>query len=63
MLWFWEVLKTLSDSEKSDFLMFSTGSPLVPFGGFKNLRGPNGPKKFSISKDFNSEHFIKAHAW
>lgn len=33
--------------------MFATGSPLVPFGGFKNLRGPNGPRKFSISKDFN----------
>lgn len=43
--------------------MFATGSPLVPLGGFKNLRGPNGPKKFTIAKDTHTDHFIKAHAW
>jgi hypothetical protein len=53
IIWFWEILQDMTDPEKADFLMFSTGSPLVPFGGFKNLKGPNGPKKFSIVKDFN----------
>ena len=62
-MWFWEVLKTFSDSEKADFLMFATGSPLVPLGGFKNLKGPNGPKKFSIQKDPNLNHLIKSHTW
>jgi E3 ubiquitin-protein ligase HUWE1 len=58
--WFWEVLKESSESEKADFLMFATGkenvfyglgSPLVPFGGFKNLKGAHGVKKFTIAKD------------
>lgn len=53
----------MTDSEKADFLMFSTGSPLVPFGGFKNLKGLNGPKKFTITKDSHPEHLIKAHTW
>ena len=53
----------MSDADKADFLMFSTGSPLVPFGGFKNLKGPNGPKKFTIAKDYNPQHLIKAHTW
>jgi len=62
-VWFWDVLKSMSDADKADFLMFSTGSPLVPFGGFKNLKGPNGPKKFTIAKDYNPQHLIKAHTW
>lgn len=63
VIWFWEVLRGFSDSDKADFLMFSTGSPLVPFGGFKNLRGQNGPKKFTICRDYNAEHLIKSHTW
>ena len=63
IVWFWEVLKGMTDAEKADFLMFSTGSPLVPFGGFKNLKGPNGPKKFTIVKEYHLQHLIKAHTW
>ena len=37
------------------------GSPLVPFGGFKNLKGPHGIKKFTIAKDFHPERLLKAH--
>ena len=43
--------------------MFTTGSPLVPFGGFKNLKGPNGFKKFTIAKNFHPDHLIKSHTW
>jgi hypothetical protein len=53
IVWFWEILKSMTDAEKADFLMFSTGSPLVPFGGFKNLKGLTGPKKFTIVKKHN----------
>lgn len=63
IVYFWEVLKSMTDAEKADFLMFSTGSPLVPFGGFKNLKGANGFKKFTIARDSHPEHLIKAHTW
>jgi hypothetical protein len=33
----------------------------VPFGGFKNLKGPNGIKKFTVVKDFHQERLLKAH--
>ncbi|KNC71712.1 hypothetical protein SARC_15749, partial [Sphaeroforma arctica JP610] len=32
--WFWAVVEELSQEEKSLLLMFATGSPTTPAGGF-----------------------------
>jgi E3 ubiquitin-protein ligase HUWE1 len=46
---------------KGLLLQFVTGTSRVPPEGFGGLKGINGPTKFSIHKDFNSEHLPKAH--
>ena len=36
--WFWEVVATFTDDEKSQLLAFSTGSDRVPVGGLEHVR-------------------------
>ena len=42
ILWLWEVLEELNNSERAEFIQFITGSSKVPVEGFKGLRGSNG---------------------
>ncbi|XP_057315397.1 uncharacterized protein LOC130656537 [Hydractinia symbiolongicarpus] len=46
--WFWKIVENLKDEEKSLLLKFTTGSPCVPMGGFKQMRGLGGPTLFTI---------------
>ena len=48
--WFWNILFSLSRSEKASFLQFVTGSSKVPLAGFSELQGMRGVQKFSIHK-------------
>jgi len=48
--WFWNILFSLSRSEKAAFLQFVTGSAKVPLTGFAELQGMRGVQKFSIHK-------------
>jgi len=48
--WFWNIMFTLSRSEKAAFLQFVTGSSKVPLSGFSELQGMRGVQKFSINK-------------
>ena len=48
--WFWNVMFSLSRSEKAAFLQFVTGSSKVPLSGFAELQGMRGVQKFSIHK-------------
>lgn len=48
--WFWNILASLSRSQKASFLQFVTGSSKVPLGGFSELQGMRGIQKFSIHK-------------
>ena len=48
--WFWNIMFTLSKSEKAAFLQFVTGSSKVPLNGFSELQGMRGTQKFSIHK-------------
>lgn len=41
--WLWEVLESLENSERAEFLQFVTGSSKVPLDGFKGLIGMRGP--------------------
>jgi len=48
--WFWNIMFSLSKSEKAAFLQFTTGSSKVPLNGFVELQGMRGVQKFSIHK-------------
>jgi E3 ubiquitin-protein ligase HUWE1 len=48
--WFWNIMFSLSRSEKAAFLQFVTGSSKVPLAGFSELQGMRGVQKFSINK-------------
>jgi hypothetical protein len=65
ILWFWEILSTLSQKELSNLLMFSTGSSRVPLGGFASLESNRGSNaKFTIESipyEPNKKNYIKAH--
>lgn len=46
--WFWEVMETFTNEQKTQFLQFVTGTARVPVNGFKGLQGSDGPRKFTI---------------
>lgn len=48
--WFWNIVFSLSRSDKAAFLQFATGSSKVPLAGFAELQGMRGIQKFSIHK-------------
>mmetsp|Transcript_4056 Transcript_4056/g.6160 ORF Transcript_4056/g.6160 Transcript_4056/m.6160 type:complete len:786 (+) Transcript_4056:529-2886(+) len=50
IVWFWEVMHSLTRSQKASFLQFVTGSAKVPLEGFSQLQGMRGTQKFSIHK-------------
>ena len=52
IVWFWNVMKTLTHEEKALFLQFVTGTSKVPIEGFSNLQGMRGVQKFNIHKAF-----------
>jgi len=52
--WFWNIMFSLTRSEKAGFIQFVTGSSKVPLEGFSQLQGMRGTQKFSIHKDGRS---------
>jgi E3 ubiquitin-protein ligase HUWE1 len=50
IVWFWNVVFSLSRNEKAAFLQFVTGSSKVPLAGFGELPGMRGVQKFNIHK-------------
>ena len=65
VLWLWEVLETLDQSERAQFLQFVTGSSKVPLDGFKGLMGMRGPQRFQIAK-IRSDDIMRlpsGHTW
>jgi len=53
--WFWNILFSLSRSEKAAFLQFVTGSAKVPLAGFSELQGMRGIQQFSVNKVTGSQ--------
>lgn len=46
--WFWTCLSQLDNEMRARVLQFVTGTSRVPITGFKDLRGSQGPKKFTL---------------
>ena len=43
IVWLFEILESLENSERAEFLQFVTGTSKVPVDGFKSLMGMRGP--------------------
>ncbi|EQB60094.1 ubiquitin-protein ligase [Vairimorpha apis BRL 01] len=62
VIWFWKAVRSFTLQEKSKLLMFCTGSPRVPFGGFKNLVNKGEDCVFTIRKsDKDLDGLPEAH--
>lgn len=62
IIWFWNIMFSLTKSEKAAFLQFVTGSSKVPLEGFSQLQGMRGTQKFSIHRASGSNAaLISAH--
>ena len=65
IIWFWDILKSMTQKELSNFLMFCTGTSRVPFGGFSKLESNRGEiANFTIENGIykpGKKNFIKAH--
>jgi len=61
MEWFWNVMTSLTRSQKAAFLQFVTGSSKVPLNGFGELQGMRGIQRFSIHKVGASSALPAAH--
>jgi len=65
--WFWALLESMEDKERSGILQFITASSVVPVEGFKGLQGSRGDASpFTIESvayngDGNSLQLPKAH--
>ena len=49
--WLWEILDSLDQSERAEFLQFVTGSSKIPLDGFKGLVGHLKLKIARINSD------------
>ena len=50
IIWWWELLESMSQDDLAKLLQFVTGTTKVPSGGFASLIGATGPRRFTISK-------------
>jgi len=62
VIWFWNIMFSLTKSQKASFLQFVTGSSKVPLEGFSQLQGMRGTQKFSIHRGGGSSlALVSAH--
>ncbi|EPY53226.1 HECT-type ubiquitin-protein ligase Pub2 [Schizosaccharomyces cryophilus OY26] len=59
--WFWEIISHWPIEKKQKLLQFSTGTSRLPLGGFKDLHGSDGPRKFTLESIGSVSQLPKAH--
>ncbi|WBW73047.1 HECT-type ubiquitin-protein ligase E3 Pub2 [Schizosaccharomyces osmophilus] len=60
-IWFWEIVSNWPTDKKEKLLQFSTGTSRLPLGGFKDLHGSDGPRKFTLENVGSVFQLPKAH--
>ena len=50
VVWFWRIVRGMSNEERAKLLQFVTGTSKVPLNGFKDLEGMQGNTLFSVHK-------------
>jgi E3 ubiquitin-protein ligase NEDD4 len=59
--WFWKCVRSWPPERKSRLLRFATGTTRIPVNGFKDLRGSDGPQRFTIEKAGDLDQLPKSH--
>eukprot|EP00291_Cryptomonas_curvata_P026744 CAMPEP_0172166840 /NCGR_PEP_ID=MMETSP1050-20130122/9226_1 /TAXON_ID=233186 /ORGANISM="Cryptomonas curvata, Strain CCAP979/52" /LENGTH=491 /DNA_ID=CAMNT_0012837537 /DNA_START=466 /DNA_END=1938 /DNA_ORIENTATION=- len=61
IVWFWELITDWDQEMRARLLQFVTGTSKVPMGGFANLYGATGPKRFQIIRVYNTDRLPQAN--
>ncbi|EXJ63936.1 E3 ubiquitin-protein ligase HUWE1 [Cladophialophora yegresii CBS 114405] len=61
VIWFWRIVRGMSNEERAKLLQFVTGTSKVPLNGFKDLEGMQGNTLFSIHKDPSQSRLPTSH--
>lgn len=62
ILAFWAIVEEKFDNVKrAQLLQFATGTSRIPLNGFKDLQGSDGPRKFTIDKEDDTQKFPRSH--
>lgn len=62
VVWFWELVASMSEDDLKLLLRFVTGTDKVPVGGFEYLYGSNGPQKLTLNKASKKNGLPAAHS-
>lgn len=61
IVWFWRIVKAMTNEERAKLLQFITGTSKVPLNGFKELEGVSGLTKCNIHKDPSTNRLPTSH--
>lgn len=61
IVWFWKAVKSWPVEKRSRLLQFTTGTSRTPVGGFRDLAGSDGPRRFTIEKAGQVDALPKTH--
>ena len=61
IVWYWRIVKAMTNEERAKLLQFITGTSKVPLNGFKELEGVSGLTKFNIHKDPSTNRLPTSH--
>ena len=58
---FFKLITSWDNEKRARLLQFATGTSRIPIGGFKDLQGSDGPRRFTIEKAGEVTQLPKAH--
>lgn len=58
---FFKLITSWDNEKRARLLQFVTGTSRIPIGGFKDLQGSDGPRRFTIEKAGEVSQLPKAH--
>ncbi|KAA6377416.1 MAG: putative suppressor of deltex [Streblomastix strix] len=58
ILFFWDMILGMCNEQRAQLLQFATGTTLLPPGGFMNLMGSMGPRKFTIYRSTKGTQYL-----
>ncbi|KAK5944172.1 E3 ubiquitin-protein ligase tom1 [Knufia obscura] len=61
IVWYWRIVKAMTNEERAKLLQFITGTSKVPLNGFKELEGVSGLTKCNIHKDPSTNRLPTSH--
>jgi len=62
VIWFFDIIRAMSQDQQKLLLKFITGTTKVPVGGFAHLYGANGPQKFTLNRLTKTAGLPAAHS-